>query len=58
MSVAWPCAPPEGWWIMIRELGSEKRLPWAPAANNSEPIEAAWPMHTVDTGERMYCIVS
>ena len=31
----------------------EKRLPLAPAHNSNEPIEAAWPMHTVETGERM-----
>jgi hypothetical protein len=43
---------------MIRELGSEKRLPGAPAQSSSEPADAAWPMHTVETGERMYCIVS
>ena len=23
MSAAWPCAPPSGWWIMMRLLGSE-----------------------------------
>src|SRR5579864_5018365 len=43
---------------MIRELGSENRLPGAPAQSSSEPAEAAWPMHTVETGERIYCIVS
>ena len=58
MSEAWPENPPEGWWIMTRELGRQKRLPLAPAASSSEPIEAAMPMQTVDTSERMYCIVS
>ena len=43
---------------MIREFGKENRFPLAPAHISSEPIEAAWPMHTVDTGERMYCMVS
>ena len=23
----WPCAPPRGWWIMMRELGRLRRLP-------------------------------
>jgi hypothetical protein len=39
-------------------VGSEKRLPLAPAASSSEPIEAAWPMQTVEMSGRMYCIVS
>ncbi len=43
---------------MIRELGRAKRLPLAPAVSSSEPIEAAWPMHTVETSGRMYCMVS
>ena len=43
---------------MMRLLGSEKRLPGAPAASSSDPIEAACPMHTVDTCGRMYCMVS
>ena len=35
MSVAWPCVPPSGWWIMIREFGSAERLPFAPAASST-----------------------
>ena len=27
MSEAWPWAPPQGWWMRMRELGSAKRLP-------------------------------
>ena len=33
-------------------------MPLAPAVSSSEPIEAAWPMQSVETGGRMYCIVS
>ena len=58
MSVAWPWAPPEGWWTMIRLFGRAKRLPLAPAVSSSEPIDAAWPMQSVLTGRRMYCMVS
>ena len=29
-----------------------------PAASSSEPIEAAWPTHKVDTAGRTNCIVS
>ena len=58
MSVAWPWAPPEGWCTMIRLFGRAKRLPWAPAASSSEPIEAAWPMQTVLICGWMYCMVS
>ena len=43
---------------MMRLFGSEKRRPAAPAVNSSAPIEAAWPMHMVATGQRMYCMVS
>ena len=58
MSEAMPCAPPEGWWTMIRALGSAMRIPGSPAASRKLPIEAAWPMHTVETLGRMYCMVS
>ena len=58
MSVAWPETPPDGWWIMIRAFGSARHIPGAPAARSSEPIEHAWPTHSVATGGRMYCIVS
>lgn len=51
-------APPEGWWIMMRELGSEWRMPGLPAASSREPMLAAWPTHQVQMGFRMYCMVS
>lgn len=51
-------APPEGWWIMILELGSEWRMPGLPAARSREPMLAACPTHHVQMGFRMYCIVS
>src|SRR5438094_577180 len=40
MSVAWPCTPPNGWWIMMRACGSANRLPRAPAQSRSSPIDA------------------
>jgi hypothetical protein len=33
----------EGWWIRIRLLGSVIRLPVAPPASNSDPIDIAIP---------------
>lgn len=51
--LAWK--PPEGWWSIMRELGSERRCPACPAASSSEAIEAAWPTHSVLMGLRMYC---
>jgi len=42
--VAWPWLPPEGWWIMILELGSAKRLPLAPEASRKAPMLAAMPV--------------
>ena len=58
MSVACPWAPPEGWWIMIRALGSANRLPLSPAISSSEPAEAAWPNTRVEISGRTYCMVS
>ena len=58
ISVAWPWAPPEGWWIMISAWGSALRLPFAPAASRNAPIEAAMPMHSVDTSHLRYFMVS
>ena len=58
MSVAWPWKPPLGWWTRIRELGSAERLPAAPPASSSEPIDIAIPQHTVATSGLMNCIVS
>ena len=51
---AWP----DGWWIMMRELGREWRMPGAPAHNSSDAMLLAWPTHQVATGGLMYCIVS
>ena len=58
MSDAVPCDPPEGWWIMIRELGRALRLPVSPAVSRTAPIEAAIPTQKVETGARRCCIVS
>jgi hypothetical protein len=58
MSVAWPCIPPSGWWIMTLELGSAKRLPLAPAASRKAPMLAAMPVHRVDTSGLMKFMVS
>lgn len=49
MSSAWPWAPPIGWWIMTRELGSAMRWPLDPAASRKEAIEAASPTLMVTT---------
>src|SRR5438105_3202063 len=48
ISVACPWTPPNGSWIMIRAWGSAKRLPLAPAASSSAPIDAACPMQIVE----------
>ena len=37
MSVDWPSNPAEGWWIRSRLLGSENRLPLAPAGQQQRP---------------------
>ena len=58
MSVAWPCTPASGWWIMIRECGRAKRLPLAPAQSKSAPMDAAWPTQIVATAGLMCCMVS
>ena len=57
-SVVWPCAPPWGWWISTRALGSASRLPAAPAASSTAAAEAAWPTQIVLIGAWMNCIVS
>jgi hypothetical protein len=44
MSAVWPPAPPEGWWIITRLLGSAKRLPLVPAASSTVLMLAAMPM--------------
>ena len=43
MSEATPSKPPLGWWIRIREFGSAIRLPLAPPASSSAPIDIAMP---------------
>ncbi len=58
MSVVWPWKPPLGWWMRIRELGSAIRLPAAPPASSSEPIEAASPKQMVLRSGFTYCIAS
>ena len=44
MSVAWPSKAPLGWWIMIRVLGSAKRMPLVPPARMGTAIDAASPI--------------
>ena len=39
-------------------LGSENRLPFAPAIRRTVPKLAVRPMQTVEIGERTYCIAS
>ena len=58
MSVDWPSKPADGWWIRIRLLGSDMRLPFAPPASSSEPIDIAIPQQIVVTSGLMNCIVS
>ncbi len=43
---------------MICEFGVMKRLPGVPAAVSTEAMEAAMPMQTVDTSQRMNCMAS
>jgi hypothetical protein len=35
-----------------------RRLPLLTGASSTAAIDAAWPMHTVATGQRTYCMVS
>ena len=42
----------------MREFGSAERLPAAPPASSSEPIDIATPQHTVATSGLMNCMVS
>ena len=58
MSVAWPWKPPDGWWIRIRLLGSDERLPLRPPARISEPADIAIPQQIVATSGLMNRIVS
>eukprot|EP00962_Isochrysis_galbana_P007397 scaffold2000_cov86-Isochrysis_galbana.AAC.4 len=43
---------------MMREFGSERRLPFCPAPSKKAPIEAAVPKQTVFRSQGTYCIVS
>ena len=43
---------------MMRAFGKAKRMSLAPAANSSDPIEAACPMHSVETCGLMKFMVS
>ena len=38
-------APPDGWWIIILEFGSEYLMPGEPAANKRLAILQACPTH-------------
>ena len=58
MSDAWPWKPEETWWIRILEFGRLMRLPCAPPASSSAPIDIAMPTQMVCTSGLMYCIVS
>ena len=58
MSVAWPWKLEETWWIRILALGSAIRLPFAPPASSSAPIDIAIPTQIVCTSGLMNCIVS
>ena len=58
MSVDWPSKPADGWWMRMRLLGSEKRLPFAPPVSSSEPMLIATPQQIVATSGLMNCIVS
>src|SRR5581483_4446955 len=58
MSLACPCTPPAGWWIMMRACGSAKRFPLAPAARSQAAMLAACPTQSVEHSGLMYCMVS
>ena len=58
MSVDWPSKPADGWWMRMREFGSDMRLPFAPPVSSSEPIDIAIPTQIVATSGLMNCIVS
>jgi len=53
---AWPEAPPRGWWIMMRALGMEYRLPLVPAPSRKAPMDAASPKQYVWTSHRHICV--
>ena len=49
---------PESWWIMMRALGTAKRLPFCPAERSTAAMLAACPRQMVETGGFTYCMVS
>lgn len=51
-------ADPLGWWIIILELGNARLIPSVPAVSNNDAALQACPMHHVEIGVSMYCIVS
>ena len=58
-SEAWPPNPGvHSWWIRIFPFGSELRLPLAPPASRTAPIDIAIPTHIVRTSGLTNCIVS
>ena len=58
ISLAGPLAPPLGWWIITRACGCIKRRPFSPAESMMLPIDAANPVHIVETGLFIDCMVS
>ena len=58
ISVCWPCAPPDGWWMSTMEFGRHRRLPLAPLDSSTAAIEAHSPRQMVDTSHLMKSIVS
>jgi hypothetical protein len=58
MSVDCPWKPPVGWWMRMRLFGSAARLPCAPPARISEPIDIAIPQHVFATSGLMKRMVS
>ena len=58
MSLAWPAAPPQGWWRRMRAWGRAKRLPLVPAASSTAAAEAAWPKQNVEMSGLTNFIVS
>ena len=49
MSLACPCAPPKGWWIITSLFLRAKRFPFAPDESRNAAMLAAMPMQMVET---------
>lgn len=43
---------------MMLALGRAYRFPGSPAAKSNDPMEQACPLHSVDTGDWMYCCLT